>query len=70
VDENFPVLPMPVLVIWGEQDEALLTGNLDGLERHCANVTIQRIPDGSHWVLHEQPNKVNQLIRRFLETKE
>jgi len=69
VDENFPVLLMPVLVIWGEQDEALLSGNLNGLERQGARLSIERIPDGSHWVLHEQPNKVNQLIRCFIETK-
>jgi pimeloyl-ACP methyl ester carboxylesterase len=57
---------MPTLVIWGEQDHALLTGNLDGLQDYIEDLTIRRIPDGSHWVSHEQPDRVNALIREFL----
>lgn len=58
---------VPTLVIWGEQDRALLTGNLDGLEDYIADLTIKRIPDGTHWVIHEQPELVNSLIRDFIE---
>jgi len=57
---------VPTLVIWGEQDRALLTGNLDGLERFVPDLTIERIPDGSHWVVHQHPERVNRLIRDFL----
>jgi pimeloyl-ACP methyl ester carboxylesterase len=56
----------PTLVIWGERDTALLTGNLVGLEAHVPDLTIERIPDGTHWVIHEQPERVNRLIRGFL----
>lgn len=38
----------PTLVIWDEQDQALLTGNLDGLELFVENLTVRRIPDASH----------------------
>jgi len=58
---------VPTLVIWGEQDRALLTGNLDGLEDYVADLTVKRIPEGSHWVSHEQPEQVNALIRDFLK---
>lgn len=54
------------LVIWGEQDTALLTSNLTGLEQYVPKLTIKRIPDGSHWVIHEKPELVNQYIREFL----
>jgi pimeloyl-ACP methyl ester carboxylesterase len=57
---------VPTLVIWGEQDRALLTGNLDGLEEYTEDLTVKRIADGSHWVSHEQPDRVNGLIRDFL----
>ena len=30
------------------------------------NLTIQRIPDGSHWVIHEKPAMVNGYIREFI----
>lgn len=59
---------VPTLVIWGEKDTALLTSNLDGLEAFVPRLTIKRIPEGSHWVVHEQGRKVNQLIREFLAT--
>jgi pimeloyl-ACP methyl ester carboxylesterase len=58
---------VPTLVIWGEQDRALLTGNLDGLAQYVADLTVKRIPEGSHWVSHEQPDQVNALIREFLQ---
>jgi len=60
------MIAVPTLVIWGERDTALLTGNLDGLETQVANLKIVRIPDGTHWVIHEQPARVNDEIRTFL----
>jgi len=59
---------VPTLVIWGERDEALLPGNLDGLEELVSDLRVERIPDGSHWVVHEQPDRVNALIRGFLSS--
>ncbi len=57
---------VPTLVLWGEQDEALLTGNLNGLEDYVDDLTIHRIPDGSHWVIHEFPELINRRIRDFI----
>lgn len=57
---------VPTLVLWGELDEALLPGNLDGLENHVDDLTLQRIPDGTHWVVHEQPGLINDRIRGFI----
>jgi epoxide hydrolase 4 len=58
---------VPTLVIWGEKDTALLTGNLDGLEKFVPKLTVKRIPEGTHWVAHERPAEVNGYIREFLE---
>ncbi|MCX6009481.1 MAG: alpha/beta hydrolase, partial [Chloroflexi bacterium] len=58
---------VPTLVIWGEKDEALLTGNLEGFDGFVPDLTVKRIPDGSHWVIHEQPELVNGYIREFIE---
>jgi len=64
-----PLAPIttPTLVIWGEKDTALLTGNLEGLDQFVKPLTIQRVPDGSHWVVHEKPGQVIQYIRAFLQ---
>jgi pimeloyl-ACP methyl ester carboxylesterase len=58
---------VPTLVIWGDKDRYLLTGNLEGLEKYVPNLTIKRIPDGSHWVIHEKPVLVNSYIREFIK---
>ena len=57
---------VPTLVIWGEKDTALLTGNLNGLDQVVPKLTIRRIPEGTHWVVREKPADVNRLIREFL----
>jgi pimeloyl-ACP methyl ester carboxylesterase len=60
------VITTPTLVIWGEKDTALLTGNLDGLGQYVKPLTIQRVPDATHWVVHEQPALVIRCMRNFL----
>jgi pimeloyl-ACP methyl ester carboxylesterase len=59
-------IKVPTLVIWGELDQALLVGNLEGLEQYVDDLTIKRIPDATHWIVNEQPELVNSLIREFL----
>ena len=66
VEDSATVVSVPTLVIWGEQDTALLTGNLEGLERYVPKLTLRRIPEGSHWVIHEQPGRINALIGDYL----
>jgi pimeloyl-ACP methyl ester carboxylesterase len=60
------VVKVPTLVIWGEKDTALLTGNLTGLDEYVPQLTVRRIPDATHWVVRERPAEVNRLIRAFL----
>jgi pimeloyl-ACP methyl ester carboxylesterase len=57
---------VPTLVIWGEQDSALLPGLLDGLDECVPDLRVERIPEGSHWVVHEFPDRIAALIRDFL----
>ena len=57
---------VPTLVIWGERDPYCLTGNLDGLGRFVPELTVRRVPDATHWVVHEHPTLVNRLIREYI----
>jgi pimeloyl-ACP methyl ester carboxylesterase len=57
---------VPTLVIWGERDTALPPANLEGLEEFVPHLTIRRIPDANHWVVHQQPDLVNRYIREFI----
>jgi len=63
---NPVMINVPTLVIWGEKDTALTVHNLKGLDEFIPDLTIERIPEGSHWVINEQPDKVNALIREFI----
>ncbi len=58
---------VPTLVIWGGKDTALLTGNLEGLDQYVPDLQIKLIPNGSHWVIHEEPELVNRYIREFIK---
>jgi epoxide hydrolase 4 len=64
------VIPAPTLVIWGEQDPYVLKGNLNGLEDFVPNLELRRVPDGSHWVIHEKSDLINSYIRDFIEGKQ
>ncbi len=66
LDPNALTVKVPTLVIWGEKDTALLTQNLDGLDKFVPHLTVKRIPDGTHWVIHEKRDEVNADIRAFL----
>lgn len=57
---------VPTLVIWGEADTALGTVLLDDLDAVVPDLRIRRIPEASHWVIHEQPQQVGAAIREFL----
>ena len=61
------VVKVPTLVIWGEKDTALVTRNLDDLHEFVPNLVIKRVPDGSHWVVHEKPAEVNSYIRALIQ---
>ena len=66
IDPARVTVHMSTLVIWGDADTALLPSLLDGLEEYVPKLTLKRIPNGSHWVIHEQPELVNKYIRAFI----
>ena len=56
----------PSLILWGEQDQALVKENLDGVEECVPDVRIRCFHGASHWLHHELPNEVNLEIEKFL----
>jgi pimeloyl-ACP methyl ester carboxylesterase len=57
---------MPHLVIWGDADEALRPVCLENLDRYAPDLTIRKIAEAGHWILHEKPSEVAEAIRLFL----
>jgi epoxide hydrolase 4 len=54
---------VPVLVISGEEDRALLQSGLDRLHSLVTDLRIRKIPGASHWVTLQRPALVAALIR-------
>jgi pimeloyl-ACP methyl ester carboxylesterase len=62
----FPKLKMPVLVIWGLKDTALLPVQLEGLDDLIENLRIVVEPDAGHFIPWEKPEVVTSAIRNFI----
>lgn len=57
---------VPTTVLWGEEDIALRPSLLQGLERWVPDMTVQRVPDTGHWIVHEKPGLVAETIARLI----
>ncbi|MDB5880519.1 MAG: alpha/beta hydrolase [Ramlibacter sp.] len=57
---------LPTLVLWAMEDAALLPGLVHGLEAYIPQLTLEKIPGASHWIVHEQPALVAQRLGHFL----
>ena len=64
--QSFPKIEVPTLLIWGEKDRYLGTRLTEGLDRWVADLRIERIPEASHWVQNDAPERVNRLMIDFL----
>jgi pimeloyl-ACP methyl ester carboxylesterase len=63
-----PKISAPTLLIWGEKDIALgkeLTYGMEDL--FSGPFKIEYLPEGTHWVIEEYPEKVSQLILEFIK---
>jgi epoxide hydrolase 4 len=59
------IVTMPTKVIWGELDVALGLVLLNGLEELVPDLTLERWPDASHWLIHEHPQRCAKSILEF-----
>ena len=57
---------VPTLMIWGEEDSAIDIRCTDGTEEWVPDLELHRLPGVSHWVQQEAPEKVNAILREWL----
>ncbi len=55
-------IQVPTTVLWGLADTALPTGLIEGLEAWVPQLRLIRVPEATHWIVHEQPDRVATLI--------
>jgi len=64
--ESFTV-DIPTFVLWGMNDPALPPELGDGLEDYVSDLTLERVPGATHWIIHERPQFVAERLCAFLE---
>jgi len=69
-DDEALKVRVPTLVIWGQQDTSLLPGCAEGLERWVPEIEVQKVPDGSHWIVYEKPRFISETIRGWLAARQ
>ena len=62
----FPQLRMPVLVVWGLKDKALLPVQLSGLDKVVEDLRVVVERDAGHFITWEKPEVVTSAIRDFI----
>jgi len=65
-----PVIETPTLMVWGEEDSALGKELTYGTERHVKDLTLRYLPQVSHWVQQEAPERVNEIWGAWLDGRE
>ena len=59
----------PTLVLWAQDDIALLPCLCDGLDEFGPDLKLVPLHQATHWVVHEQPQRVINEINAFLKTQ-
>ncbi len=59
-------IDLPVLVIWGQRDSVLGSELAEPERKWVSDVRVERLPEATHWVQHDAPERVNELLIGFL----
>ncbi len=60
-------IDVPTLLLWALDDVALLPCLTEGLDTHIGQLKRVSIEKATHWVVHEQPDRVMAEIAAFLQ---
>lgn len=59
----------PHLLIWGDDDTALLPVCIEGLDEYAADLTVEHVAGADHWICHQKPDVVAGLIRSWTQSR-
>jgi pimeloyl-ACP methyl ester carboxylesterase len=63
---NTRIVRAPTLLLWGERDPYLGVRLTEGLGRWVPDLRVVRVPQASHWLQNDAPERVNQELLHFL----
>ncbi|MBS0471004.1 MAG: alpha/beta hydrolase [Proteobacteria bacterium] len=65
-----PIAPgsirLPVQIVWGQQDRYALPALAEASKALCADARLDYLPDATHWVAHDEAERVNEILLAFL----
>ncbi len=59
-------IAIPTLVLWAMDDIALPPELIEGLDDYIPQLTLHKINNATHWIIHEQPQLVAGYLTAFL----
>ena len=63
---GFPVIEVPTLLLWGEQDAFLAKYTTEGTGEFVRDLRVRYLPGVSHWVQQDATEVCNAELREFL----
>ena len=61
-----PRVRVPTLILWGARDHFLARDLADRSLALCDDGRLEWLEGATHWVQHEEPERVNRLLIDFL----
>ena len=58
-------ITMPLLILWGVDDVNILQEQAEQSLEYCDQASLVKL-DCTHWIQHEEPDRVNQMIGEFI----
>ena len=59
---------VPTCILWGERDKFLMAEMAHESLRYCANGELFTFAEASHWLQHEEPEKISEHLIRFFQS--
>jgi pimeloyl-ACP methyl ester carboxylesterase len=59
---------VPTRILWGERDAFLLSAMAHDSLRYCDSAELYTFANASHWLQHEEPARVSELLIDFFRT--
>jgi len=56
---------VPTRILWGMRDRFLMAEMAQESLRYCAQAELIPFPDATHWIQHEEPARVSQILVNF-----
>ena len=56
---------VPTCILWGERDDFLLTEMAHESLRYCASAELFTFANATHWLQHEEPARVSEVLINF-----